>query len=80
MQQTNIQSNMELKIHKDKYNYKTIELVSDTLPNGSVEGQMPVHSLRAAFDELLRELTLYNFDENTEEYKFVDEICNSLFE
>lgn len=71
---------MELKIHKDKENLKTVELVSDTLPNGSVEGQMPEHSLREAFDELLRELTLYNFDENTEEYKFVDEIYNSLFE
>ena len=69
---------MELKIHKDKYNYKTIELVSDTLPNGSVEGQMPVHSLREAFDNLLTELTLYNFDENTEEYKFVEETFKSL--
>lgn len=69
---------MELKIHKDKENLKTVELVSDTLPNGSVEGQMPEHSLREAFDELLRELTLYNFDENTEEYKFVEETFKSL--
>lgn len=69
---------MELKIHKDKENLKTVELVSDTLPNGSVEGQMPKHSLREAFDELLTELTLYNFDENTEEYKFVEETFKSL--
>lgn len=71
---------MELKIHKDKYNYKTIELVSDTLPNGSVSGQIPEVLLTKAFQRLLTELTLYNFNENTEEYKFVDEIYNSLFE
>ena len=71
---------MELKIHKDKYNYKTVELVSSTLPNGRVMGLMPVHSLREAFDELLTELTLYNFDENTEEYKFVEENYKSLFD
>ena len=71
---------MELKIYKDKYNYKTIELVSDTLPNGSVKGQKPEVLLTVAFQRLLTELTLYNFDENTEEYKFVDEVYNSMFD
>ena len=71
---------MELKIHKDKYNYKTVELVSSTLPNGRVMGQMPEHSLKEAFLKLLTELTLYNFDENTEEYKFVEENYKSLFD
>ena len=69
---------MELKIHKDKYNYKTIELVSDTLPNGSVSGQIPEVLLTKAFQRLLTELTLCNFDENTEEYKFVEETFKSL--
>ena len=71
---------MELKIHKDKYNYKTVELVSSTLPNGRVMGQMPEHFLKEAFLKLLTELTLYNFDENTEEYKFVEENYKSLFD
>lgn len=64
---------MELKLHIDKDGYKFAELVSPTLPKGSVSSLEPAHSTTEAIRRLLRELTLHNFDETTDEYRFVEE-------
>lgn len=64
---------MELKLHSDEDGFKSAELVSATLPKGSVSSLEPAHSTTEAIRGLLWELTLYNFDETTEEYRFVEE-------
>lgn len=64
---------MELKLHIDKDGNKFAELVSPTLPKGRVIGLEPAHSTTNAIRGLLWELTLNNFDERTEEYRFVEE-------
>ena len=69
---------MELKLHIDKDGYKFAELVSATLPKGSVSGIEPAHSTTWAIRGLLWELTLHNFDGTTEEYKFVEEILKEI--
>ena len=64
---------MELKLHSDDDGFKSAELVSPTLPKGSVCSLELAHSTTEAIRGLLRELTLYNFDETTEEYRLVEE-------
>ena len=64
---------MELKLYSDDDGFKSAELVSPTLSKGSVCSLEPAHSTTEAIRGLLRELTLYNFDETTEEYWFVEE-------
>ena len=64
---------MELKLHSDDDGFKSAELISTTLPKGSVSSLEPAHSTTEAIRGLLWELTLHNFDETTEEYKFVEE-------
>lgn len=64
---------MELKLHLYKDGFKFAELVSVTLPKGSVSNVELALTTTEAIRGLLRELTLYNFDETTEEYRFVEE-------
>lgn len=64
---------MELKLHSDEDGFKSAELVSPTLPKGSLCSLEPAHSTTEAIRGLLLKLILYNFDETTEEYRFVEE-------